>query len=218
MPRNLNEIVRSRRRLQETGHSMSYSQANVHTVYWQNRTKNPYCILEESFNKNRSASLWTPYFSSLEENCGCVEKPAETLRLASHLVTAINSRSGGHKFGKNSVHWLKSGKTLGVRSFYSGDPDVITWSSQSVWLCNARSLACHWQTHLPDATAGLCNTHSLAHHWQTYLPDATSLHPSAVPSNRVIVSPFLYKTIFFSESCLSDLMLYVATKFDLKRA
>ncbi len=39
------------------------------------------------------------------------------------------------------------GKTLGVRSFYSGDPDVksedvsgmITWSFQSVWLCNPRS-------------------------------------------------------------------------------
>ncbi len=37
---------------------------------------------------------------------------------------------------------------------------VITWSCQSVWLCNTRSLARHWQTHLPDAT---------------------SLHPGAVP-------------------------------------
>ncbi len=27
---------------------------------------------------------------------------------------------------------------------------MITWSCQSVWLRNARSLACHWQTHLPD--------------------------------------------------------------------
>jgi hypothetical protein len=32
----------------------------------------------------------------------------------------------------------KSGKILGVMSFYSGDPDVITRSSQSVWLRNTR--------------------------------------------------------------------------------
>jgi hypothetical protein len=35
-----------------------------------------------------------------------------------------------------------------------------------------------------------------------------------LPSSRVMSSPFLHKTIFFSESCLCDLMLYVATKFD----
>ncbi len=50
---------------------------------------------------------------------------------------------------------FKSEKALVVRSFYSG-PDVMSehvagW--QTVWLRNARSLACHWQTHLPDATA-----------------------------------------------------------------
>ncbi len=45
----------------------------------------------------------------------------------------------------------KSGKTLGVRSFYSGDPDVITWSCQSVWLRNNCSWA--WHTHLLDAMA-----------------------------------------------------------------
>ncbi len=71
------------------------------------------------------------------------------LRLASHLVRALNSRSGGHEFGQLT----KSGKTFGVRSFYTGVPDVITWLCQSVWLRYARSLACHWQTHLPNATA-----------------------------------------------------------------
>ncbi len=35
--------------------------------------------------------------------------------------------------------------------FYSGDPDMTTWSCQSVWLRNTHSLARHWQTHLPDA-------------------------------------------------------------------
>ncbi len=60
---------------------------------------------------------------------------------------------------------------------------VITWSCQSVWLRNARSLARHWQTRLPDATAELRNTRSLARHWQTNLPDATSLHPGAVPQS-----------------------------------
>ena len=35
-----------------------------------------------------------------------------------------------------------------------------------------------------------------------------------VPSKRVMSSPFLHKTIFFSESCFGDLMLYVAKKFD----
>jgi hypothetical protein len=54
------------------------------------------------------------------------------------------------------------------------------------------SLACRWQTHLPDAPAELRNTHSLdvigrltcpadSLARQTHLPDATSLHPGAVP-------------------------------------
>jgi hypothetical protein len=37
-----------------------------------------------------------------------------------------------------------------------------------------------------------------------------------VPSKRVMSSPFLHKTISFSESCVGDLMLYVATKFNNK--
>jgi hypothetical protein len=64
---------------------------------------------------------------------GPVEKPAKTqtsIRLASHLVRAPNSRSGGCEL--ESPMWrelgalTKSGKILGFRSFYSGDPDVIT--------------------------------------------------------------------------------------------
>jgi hypothetical protein len=51
----------------------------------------------------------------------------------------------------------EGGKTLGVRSSYSGDPDMIksclTCSTQSVWLRNGRSLACYWQTHLTNAMA-----------------------------------------------------------------
>ncbi len=85
----------------------------------------------------------------------------------------------------------ESGKTLGVRYFYSGDPDVmsehvagvITLLSQSVWLRNTHSLARQWQTHLPDAKAELHNTRTLARHWQTHLLDATSLHPDAVPQH-----------------------------------
>ncbi len=49
--------------------------------------------------------------------------------LASHLVRAPNSRSGGHEFESPMRQELgalfKSGKTLRVRSFYSGDPDVM---------------------------------------------------------------------------------------------
>jgi hypothetical protein len=54
-----------------------------------------------------------------------VEKPAETqtsIRLASHLVRVPNSRSGGHEYESPMRRELraliKSGKTLGVRSFY----------------------------------------------------------------------------------------------------
>jgi hypothetical protein len=50
---------------------------------------------------------------------------------------------------------FKSEKAFGVRSFYS-DPNVMSEHGagcQSVWMRNARSLACHWQTHLPDAMA-----------------------------------------------------------------
>jgi hypothetical protein len=63
----------------------------------------------------------------------------------------------------------EDGKTLGVRSFHSGDPDVIlsclTWSTQSVRLLNARSLECHWQTHLlmGDTTADNTSLLNLAH-------------------------------------------------------
>ncbi len=77
---------------------------------------------------------------SLQVNIvGPVEKPPKTqtsIRLASHLVRAPNCRSGAREL--ESPMWrelsalTKSGKILGVRSFYSGDPDVITWSCQSV--------------------------------------------------------------------------------------
>jgi hypothetical protein len=77
----------------------------------------------------------------------------------------LSSRSGGHEFESPMRCELsaltKSGKTLGVRSFYSGDPDVtfehaadvITWSCQSVWLCNPCILTGHWKTHFPDTKA-----------------------------------------------------------------
>ncbi len=112
-----------------------------------------YCIV--SNNKNVT---FLPFRLRWNYNKGTVEKPAETLRqhrLASHLDRAPNSRSGGHEFEspvrKELGSLTKSGKARGVRSFYSGDPDVITWSCQSVWLRNTRSLARHWQIqiHLP---------------------------------------------------------------------
>ena len=61
------------------------------------------------------------------------EKPAETqtsIWIASHLVRALNYTSVGHELkcpicSRNLVHWLKSLRTLGVSSFYSGDPDVV---------------------------------------------------------------------------------------------
>ncbi len=62
-----------------------------------------------------------------------VEKPAKTqtsIRPTSHLVRGPNSRSGGSKVDSPMRRELgaltKSEKALGVRSFYSGDPDVIT--------------------------------------------------------------------------------------------
>ncbi len=55
-----------------------------------------------------------------------VEKPAETqtsIWLASHLVKAANSRSGGREFESPIRQELgaltKSGKIFGVRSFYT---------------------------------------------------------------------------------------------------
>jgi hypothetical protein len=87
-----------------------------------------------------------------------VEKSGETqtsIRLASNLVIVPNSRFEGHEFKSPMQRELgaltKSGKTLGVRPFYSGGPDVITWSCQSVKLHSTRSLACHWQTHMPGS-------------------------------------------------------------------
>ncbi len=69
-----------------------------------------------------SIKLWVPQRGT---GGSYVDKPAETLRLASlasYLVRAPNSRSGGHEF-KSPVRQelgalTKSGKTLGVRCFY----------------------------------------------------------------------------------------------------
>ncbi len=80
--------------------------------------------------------------------------------LAVHLVRAPNSRIGGHEFGslvwRQLVALTKKGKFMGVRSFYSGELDVVMscliCSTLSDRLHNARSLACHWQTHLPNTT------------------------------------------------------------------
>ncbi len=121
-------------------------------------------------------------FSVQNCTCTCACRKACQDTHTSHLVRAPNSRSGGHEFESPLRQELgaltKSGKTFGARSFYSGDHDVmsehvagvITWSCQTVWLCNTSSLAHHWQTHLPDATAELRNARSLARHWQTHLP------------------------------------------------
>jgi hypothetical protein len=58
--------------------------------------------------------------------------PAENLTsiwLGSHLVRVPDSRSEGHEFESPMRQKLgalnKSGKILGVRSFYSGDPGMI---------------------------------------------------------------------------------------------
>jgi hypothetical protein len=97
-------------------------------------------------------------------------KPAETqtsIRLANHLVRVPNSRSGGHGF-KSPVRQelgalTKSGKTLGVRSFYSGDPDVI---NDHVSLSGYIPLAA-WpvigRLTLPDATADSTSLPNQAH-------------------------------------------------------
>ncbi len=50
-----------------------------------------------------------------------VKKPAKTqtrIRLAIHSVIGPNSRSGGHEFEFPIGELTKSGKTLGIRSFY----------------------------------------------------------------------------------------------------
>jgi hypothetical protein len=53
----------------------------------------------------------------------------------------------------------KSGRPLG-----SGLSTVVT-QTQLAWLL-----------HLPDAMAGLHKSRSLAHHWQTHLPGKNSVH------------------------------------------
>jgi hypothetical protein len=78
-------------------------------------------------------SGWRPKFkdkrTSITTNGSPVEKPYDT-HISIRLVRAPNSKSGGREF--KSPMWqelgalTKSRKILGVRSFYSGDPDVIT--------------------------------------------------------------------------------------------
>ncbi len=108
-----------------------------------------------------------------------LETPAETLGLASsHLVRVPNSRSGGHEFESPvwRVHWLKWIKILGVRSFYSGDPDMImsclTCSTLSVCLsdsfarrhlfthkCSTNAVSKGAMLETPAETLGLASSH-----------------------------------------------------------
>ncbi len=75
-----------------------------------------------------------------------VEKPDESNRLASSLVRADQKDTGLNTLRgpTQRANWRR--ETLGVRSSYSGDPDVII-SWLSVWqrLCKEQSLACHRQ-------------------------------------------------------------------------
>ncbi len=75
-----------------------------------------------------SASLLNQAHTQYQSGTGgiTVEKPAETqpiIWLASHLVRALNSRSGGREFKYPMRRELgaltKSGKTVGIRSFYN---------------------------------------------------------------------------------------------------
>ncbi len=102
--------------------------------------------------------------SQLDEYPVFKEKPVQTLS----QTRVPNSRSEFESLGWRELSALtKVERSLGPGLPAGVNPDVImsclicTSSTLSVWLCNARSLACHWRTHLPDVT---------------------SLHPSAVPS------------------------------------
>ncbi len=71
-------------------------------------------MLRNFFLETGESSVLFLYYTAF------VEKPAETktsIRLASHLVRAPNSRSGGLELGALT----KSGETLGFRCFYTFD-------------------------------------------------------------------------------------------------
>jgi hypothetical protein len=91
-------------------------------------------------------------FSTVQYVSTGVEKHVKTLRLAFRWPILLERLTQDFKdMSSNLTDY--TGTILGVSSFFSGDPDVImsclTCSTVSVWLRNSRSLACHWQTHLP---------------------------------------------------------------------
>jgi hypothetical protein len=76
-----------------------------------------------------------------------------------------------------------------VRSFYSGDPDVITGSCQSVWLRNTRSLARHWQTHLSDDKADSTSLLNQAHvQYQSGIGGSTAEKPAETQTSIELAS------------------------------
>ncbi len=84
--------------------------------------------------KGLNCDLLKNCLAYLTKMCAFVEKPAETLRLVSHLVRAPNSRSGGHEFESPVRQELssltKSGKTVG-----SGLSTLVTLTwCLSTWL------------------------------------------------------------------------------------
>ena len=110
---------------------------------------------------NNSSFPVVPDFQSLQlSNCygnTSIVLVTANIRLASHLVRAPNSRSGGHEF-ESLMRWelgalTKSGKTLGVRSFYSGDPDDVSEHVANVITCLPTQRSPQLDTSLAESLA-----------------------------------------------------------------
>ncbi len=114
----------------------------------------------------------------LEEHCreACWDTQT-SIRLASHLVRVPNSRSGGHEFEspiqREFSARTKSGKTLGVRSFYS-----ILDKLNSLTQINVPCFAGSWEYFacskfkiwiiFPQLSAMLCTVHCRQRHLNKY--------------------------------------------------
>ncbi len=116
-------------------------------------------------------------FHILERSITTVENPAETvrlyIRLASHLVRAPNSRSGGHEF-ESPMRELgaltKNRNTLGVRSFYTtsicqrenSQGKHVNIALDDIQNLSGLTVYCHAILHMYSITCGrpllVCNT------------------------------------------------------------
>ncbi len=120
-----------------------------------------------------------------------VEKAAKfftSIRLASHFARVPNSWSGGHEF--ESPAWIElgalteDGKTLGIRYFHSGDPNMIM---SCLHVAHCLSVCCVMLAACGMSLAGSLKRAVARRHGRWYFSAKPSPCDCAVPTTKAVL-------------------------------